>query len=169
MIGEGFTSFCPYGSWSNKPLQLEFKQFQPEHFTEYATWFIDFEMNRHLGPMDQAWLEAVLAQDESKGVTWSVFRDTELVAIVEIAFDPQHHHPPVITAIATKPAHRRQGIGSSVLKKILSIHKRQGYVEHIAYVSIHNPAGLCLVEKAGFVPVTSQPDEHGYLEFRHHQ
>ena len=150
-------------------MYLEFKRFQQEHFDEYVTWFMDPELNRLLGPMDQAWLEAVLAQHESKGVTWSVFRNTELVAVVETAFDPQHHHPPVITAIATKPALRRQGIGSAVLKKILSIHKRRGYVEHNAYVSIHNPAGLCLVEKAGFVPITSQPDEHGYIEFRHHQ
>jgi len=60
--------------------KFELKQFQPEYFAEYASWFVDPELNRQLGPMDPAWLEVVLSQPESAGVTWAAFRGMELVA-----------------------------------------------------------------------------------------
>ena len=150
-------------------MDFEFKRFQQEHFDEYASWFVDPELNHLLGPMDQAWLEAVLAQPESEGVTWAVFRGRELVAIAETIFDPEQHRPAVISAVATKPGCRGQGIGSTVLRQLLSLHKDQGLVEHVAYISVHNPAGRGCAAKAGFVPVTSQPDEHGFMEYRHYQ
>src|SRR5687767_7461092 len=140
-------------------MYLEFKRFQQEHFDEYVTWFMDPELNRLLGPMDQAWLESVLAQPESEGVTWAIFRSRELVAIAETIFDPEQRRPAVISAVATKPGCRRQGIGVTVLRQLLSLHKSRGLVEHAAYISVHNLAGRGCAEKAGFVPVTSQPDE----------
>jgi ribosomal protein S18 acetylase RimI-like enzyme len=150
-------------------IKLELKHFQREHYAEYASWFVDPELNRHLGPMDQTWLDAVLSRPESAGVTWAVFRGTELVAVAETVFDPEGFLPAGITAIATKPGLRRQGIGTIMLQQILSLHKSKGIVEHVAYVSPHNPDGRRLLEKAGFVVATVEPNEHGYIEFRHQQ
>jgi len=150
-------------------ISLEFKRFQREYYAEYASWFVDSELNRHLGPMDQAWLDAVLSQPESAGLTWAVFRGIEMVAVVETVLDPERRLPAGITAIATKSALRRQGIGTMVLQQILALHRSKGIMEHITYVSINNSGGRRCVEKAGFIAVTSEPDEHGYIEFRHHQ
>ena len=150
-------------------MTIEFKHFQREYYAEYASWFIDGELNRHLGPMDEVWLEAVLSQPKSAGVTWAVFRGIELIAVVETVFDPERHRPAGIIAIAVKPNLRRQGIGTMVLQQFLSLHESQGIVEHVTYVSIHNSGGRRCVEKAGFVPITTKPDELGYIEFRHHQ
>ena len=148
-------------------MNLEFRPFQKEHFSEYASWFSDPELNRHLGPMDLEWLQAVLSQPESQGVTWAVFREMELVAVVETAFDEDHRLPAAIPALATKPRLRRQGIGSSTLQTILARHNRNGILEHVAYISIYNKAGQGCAAKTGFVAVTSQPDARGYIEFRH--
>ena len=150
-------------------MKLEFKRFQQEYYAEYASWFTDPELNHHLGPMDQEWLDVTLSQPESAGVTWAVFRGTKLVAVVETAFDPEHRLPAAVTALAIKPSLRKHGIGTSVLQQILSLHKSKGIVEHVAYVSIHNPGGWRCVEKAGFMAVTAEPNEHGYIMFRHHQ
>ena len=148
-------------------MNLELKQFGREHYAEYASWFVDPELNCHLGPMDEAWLEVVLSQPEEQGITWAVFRDRELVAVVEAVFDPENIFPAGISAIAIKPDLRRQGIGTAALRLALSLHKNLGIVEHVAYVSIHNPGGRRCMERTGFVPVTSEPDERGYIEFRH--
>jgi ribosomal protein S18 acetylase RimI-like enzyme len=147
----------------------ELKRFQQEHFAEYASWFVDHELKHHLGPMDQPWLEAVLSQPESEGITWAVFRDRELVAVVETVFDPENRLSAAITAVATKPSLRRQGIGTTVLRLILSLHKNKGIVEHVAYISIHNTAGQRCLRRTGFMRVPSQPDERGYIKFRHRQ
>lgn len=145
------------------------KRFQQEHYAEYASWFADPELKRHLGPIDQEWLDAVLSQPESAGVTWAVFRHRELVAVVETVFDPENNLRAAITAIAVKPSLRRQGIGTSVLRLILSLHKSKGIAEHVAYISLQNLGGQRWATRAGFVPVTSEPDERGYIEFRHLQ
>lgn len=150
-------------------MNLEFNRFQRESYSEYASWFIDPELNRHLGPMDKDWLDAVLTMPESELVTWAVFRGPELVAIAETVFDPQNKSRAAITAIATKPDLCRQGIGTAVLQHILVLHKGQGIDEHIAYVSEDNPAGQRCFEKVGFAPVASEPDEHGYIECRQRQ
>jgi RimJ/RimL family protein N-acetyltransferase len=150
-------------------MNLDFKCFQREHYPEYAAWFADPELNHQLGPMDEEWLDSILSQPESAGITWAVFRGDELVAVAEIVFDPQNQLPPGITAIATKPTLRRQGIATAALHHIITLHQNQGITEHLAYVSIHNPAGRRCLEKVGFVQATSQPNEHGYHEFRRQQ
>jgi len=146
---------------------LEFRRFQREHYPEYVSWFSDPELNRQLGPLDNDWLEAVLSEPDSAGITWAVFRGAELIAVVETIFDPQNQLPTVISAIAVKPPLRRQGIGTTVLQQILSLHNSKGIGEHVAYVSIHNSGGRRCVEKAGFVPVTTEPDERGYIKLYH--
>jgi GNAT superfamily N-acetyltransferase len=150
-------------------MNLQLKRFQREHYSEYASWFGDPELNRCLGPMDTDWLNAVLSEPEAAGVTWAVFRGPECVAVVETVFDPQKRLPVAITALATRPALRRQGIGTAVLELILSRHERQGITEHVAYIWRDNPSGQRCAEKAGFVPVTSEANERGYIEFRHSQ
>jgi RimJ/RimL family protein N-acetyltransferase len=153
-------------------MHLQLRRFQLEYYPEYASWFVDPELYRHLGPMDKDWLEAVLAESEAEGVTWAVFRGHEMVAVVETFFGPKdsgNDASAVITGLATKPNLRREGIGTAVLRMILSDHKRKGITKHVAYISIDNPAGQRCAEKAGFVSVTSRPDEHGYIELRHGQ
>lgn len=150
-------------------MNLRFKRFQREYYSEYASWFIDPELNRRLGPMGKDWLNAVLCEPESEGITWAVFRGAELVAVVETVFDPQNELPAGIPAVATKPTLRGQGIGTVVLQHIIALHKSRGITEHIVCVSVDNAVGRRCVEKVGFVPVASEPDKYGYIEFRQQQ
>jgi len=146
-------------------MQLEFRRFQQADYPEYAAWFVDAGLDRQLGPMDQAWLDAVLGQPESEGVTWAVFRGEELVAVLEIVFGVLDDPPTGITGLAVKPTLRRQGIGMAVLHQLLEQHHRQGLHQHVAYVATHNEAARRCIERIGFVP-TSAPNEHGYVEFQ---
>jgi GNAT superfamily N-acetyltransferase len=148
-------------------MDLEIKRFRRGHYPEYASWFVDPELNRHLGPIDMDWLHAVLSQSEAEGATWAVFHDGDLVAVIGTVFDPQNQFPSVISAIAVKPSLRRQGIGTAVLQRILLLDQCKGSVEHMAYISAENPAGQRCLFKAGFAPMASEPNEHGYLAFRY--
>lgn len=147
-------------------MELEFSRFKRKYYREYVAWFSDQELNRQLGPMDEAWLEAVLSMPEAEGVIWAVFRAKEMIAVVETVTDPQQVLPAVITGIAVKPALRRQGIGSAVLEHIFRQHERQGILEHFAYISVNNMPSRRFFEKAGFIAVSLAPDEHGFIEFR---
>lgn len=148
-------------------MDLELQQFTKEHFVEYASWFADPDLNRQLGPMDDAWLELVMRGGEVPGdETWAVLRDGELVAVVEALVAAEDPASYTIGAVATKPVLRRQGIGTRSLQHVLDLHKSRGIVEHSARVSVDNTAGQRCAAKAGFVPVSSVPDQHGYVELR---
>lgn len=148
-------------------MDLELRQFTKEYFAEYASWFADPELNRQLGPMDEAWLELVMRGGEVPGdETWAVLRAGELVAVVEALVDTESPVSYTIGAVATKPALRRQGIGALALRYVLGLHQSRGILEHTARVSASNTAGQRCAAKAGFVSLSSAPDQHGYLSLR---
>jgi RimJ/RimL family protein N-acetyltransferase len=147
-------------------VDLELRAFAREDFAEFASWFADPELNRRLGPMDDAWLDLTLSGGEQPGdETWALFRGGQLVAVVEALIDPQGGSH-TIGGVATKPSLRRQGIGTAALQRILAEHDRRGIVEHTARVAADNQPGRRCAAKAGFVPLDSQPDAHGYLDLR---
>lgn len=146
---------------------LNFVRFTADDYPEYKSWFADADLNAHLGPMDQDWLDAVLAERDEDGAIWAVFEGETLVAVVEIGFDPRHKLPAVICAIATKPALRRRGIARAVLREAMRQSHARGIREHQCVVEQHNAAARRLVESEGFQLISAVPDDHGYLRYSH--
>lgn len=146
-------------------MKLEFRRFQRKEYPEYTAWFQNEELNNRLGPMDTDWLEAVLSQPETQGITWAIYGAEEFVAVVETAFDPDGHLPTAIPAIAVKPELQGKGIGKAVLQQVLAMHQARGKSDHIAFVATDNLAARKLLESVGFVATSQEPDSHGYVEF----
>jgi ribosomal protein S18 acetylase RimI-like enzyme len=146
---------------------LKFLPFRREFYKEYASWFGDAELNRHLGPMDNDWLECTLSEPKSSGITWAVFRGTELVGVVETKCDPTNQLPAAILAVAVKPGLRGQGIGSEIVGEILSRDHAKGLLEHVGYVSPENTGAQQFLEKSGFKRIGVDPSRSLYIEFRH--
>lgn len=148
-------------------MHLEVRPFAVEDLAEYSSWFTDPELDRYLGPIDDAWREAMVSGGEVEGdETWAVLRDGKLVAVVDALIDTNDRSSYIITSVAAKPALRGQGIGPAALQHVLDLHERRGIVKHTAKVRVGNTAGRRCAEKAGFVPVRSGPDEHGYIELQ---
>jgi RimJ/RimL family protein N-acetyltransferase len=148
-------------------MDLEIRPFARTDFAEYGSWFADPDLNRNLGPMDDGWLEpAVSGGEVADDETWAVLRDGQLVAVVEALVDTNDRSSYMISAAATKPALRGQGIGTAALKHVLDLHKSRGILKHAAKVSVDNTAGQRCAAKAGFVPLNSEPDQYGYIELR---
>lgn len=117
--------------------------------------------------MGEDWLEAVLSRDPSTGATWAALRDGELLAVVETAFCPDDPRLAAITALATRPCLHRQGVGTTVLKRLLRHHHEEGRPQHLAYIKANNGAALRCFRRVGFVVSGLEPNEHGYLLFRY--
>lgn len=146
-------------------MKLTFQRFQEQDFQAYALWLVDPEQDRWLGPMGQEWLEAVLSEEESEGATWAVFRAGMLVTVAETAFDLKGNRA-AVTALAVRPKLRKQGIGTA-LEELLDVHRREGLLEDVAFVREDNRTAQRCLERVGFMPVTPEPNENGYLEFRY--
>ena len=146
-------------------MSLQFVAFRREFYEEYLSWFADAELNRHLGPMGEDWLGAVLSEPENEGVTWAVFRGAELVGVASVSYDPENKRPAGITAVAVKPALRGQGIGSEIMREVLARDHARGIREHTGIVSPDNPGAQRFLEKLGFERV-GVVRESGFIEFR---
>ena len=144
-------------------MNLEFRWFQKDDFSEYAGWFSDPELNRWLGPMDEEWLAAVLKEAETDGETWAVFRSVELVAVLETAFHPEQRNLAAITGLAVKPQRKRQGLGKAALAQVLHLHRCRGIRRHLAYVKVDNFAARRCLERVGFS--LNQPSKEGFLSY----
>lgn len=142
---------------------LVFDRFRREHFDEYLAWFVDPELNRRLGPMDDEWLTAILGETDEQGITWAVFVGSEFVGVVETVFGSDL--PCAITAIAVKPAWRRQGLGRAMLRQLFVDYRARGIEAYLAYVEQTNVAASKLLLDEGFRAV-SVPNDKGFVEFR---
>src|SRR5262249_55078432 len=98
---------------------VQFRKFTRADFPEYKSWFMDPELNRQLGPMDDEWLEYVL--NEQDGAQYTIFRDDEIVAVLGILLPDERRPDYYITDLAVKPSLRGQRIGSGTLQKLFEL------------------------------------------------
>lgn len=147
-------------------MQLSFRKFQAGDFATYKAWFTDPELERRLGPLDDEWLAAVLSKRASDGATWLVLDGDAPVAVVETSLHPTDSSLAAITELAVKPELRGRGIGMAVLQEVLALRRREGRLEHLAYIREDNGTARRCFERSRFVPVTLTPNGEGFLEFR---
>lgn len=103
---------------------MRYARFTRADFATYRQWFVDAELNRQLGPVDEDWLEYVLA-DEA-GMQFSFFVGDELLAVAGVVVPSTPDDPYVITDLAVQPGRRRQGIGSEALARLLAAEEFAG-------------------------------------------
>ena len=143
--------------------QLIFSLFEEKDFPEYRSWYEDAELDKRLGPMNEDWLKHI--RHEADGCQYSVFRDDELVAVVGIKYPTEQYTYYCITDLAIKPSLRGQGIGSEVLKGLMSHPDLQEQKMWRSYVDERNPKAKAFLQKNGWICIGDSPDEHGMWIF----
>lgn len=142
-------------------MNVRFTKFTAEDFPEYKAWYEDAELNMRLGPMDDAWLDHILT--ENNGCQYSVFCEKELIAVIGILFPNPEHPAYYITDFAIKPALRNQGIGSEVLLELVKLHPLKRGETWRMFIDERNPRAKIFFERNGWNCVSEIPDEHGMV------
>ncbi|WP_424935664.1 MULTISPECIES: GNAT family N-acetyltransferase [Bacteria] len=78
-------------------------------------WYADPVLDRELGPLDEEWLEAVLAEHD--GVQLVLEEDGEPAGLVGVVWG-HDDLPHAITDIAVDPARRGEGLGRRVVQAV---------------------------------------------------
>ncbi|MEH3128969.1 MAG: GNAT family N-acetyltransferase [Mycolicibacterium neoaurum] len=113
-----------------------------------AAWFGDEELNRRLGPLDEEWLEHVLA--ESAGVQLVITdADGAPVGLAGCAWGPSDGVH-AITDLAVCPWRRRSGLGREVLSAVLSWGDHPPTRGWVAFVDPDNRAAVEFFVAAGW-------------------
>lgn len=96
---------------------IELLSFAESDFPEYQAWYLDAALNQALGPMDEEWLAAVLA--EVPPAQFSLWVDGELSAVCGIVRGEGAEADWVVTDLAVRPDLRGRGLGRLALIEIL--------------------------------------------------
>ena len=110
-------------------------------------WFTDETLNRELGPLDEEWLEYVLADRE--GAELVVEEDGQPVALVGIVWGDARH-PHGITDLAIDPARRRTSIGRRAVAAILAWPELPPTTRWVAFVDRGNRPARSFFEALGW-------------------
>lgn len=138
-------------------MDLTFSRFRPSDLGEYAAWFEDAETSRRLSNPDAAWLAYVM----NEAGAWAVRDETgALLAVVEAGGDVARGYISVTVA----PERRGHGIGGEAIRLF---HAGPG--KHFAVlegrIAPDNTASISMIQKAGFVLISPEPDADGMLRF----
>jgi ribosomal protein S18 acetylase RimI-like enzyme len=126
---------------------LNVRRFLADDFVVYKHWYADALLDRHLGPMDDAWLAHVLT--DTDGEQWVALADGTLVAVIGLAPDPEYDAW-VITDVAVDPARRGQGWGRSAVHALLALPAMQTRHRWRAYVAEDNPQAQSFFDALGW-------------------
>lgn len=129
---------------------------------EYLSWFRDPELDRQLGPMDEAWLAHVLAARDA--VQLAAVGAEELLAVVGVHFATSEFPWLYLTDFAVRPNLRRTGIGRIVLARLLGWPEFAAVAQWRTGVLAGNPAALLYFERAGWRRTGEVDAESGMIE-----
>ena len=117
---------------------MKHRTFQRRDFEEYHSWFTDSLLQETLGPLDDEWLNCVLAEDPPS--QFSFFVDDQFVAVAGISFPDQDNPYFVITDVAVQPGKRRLGFGAKAIQILQNIFIDPEFCQcpWLAYVELNN-------------------------------
>ncbi|MFI5435157.1 GNAT family N-acetyltransferase [Rhodococcus baikonurensis] len=110
-------------------------------------WYEDETLDRELGPLDDEWLEYVLATHS--GVQLVVLDGVDPVALVGCAWDPNGHEHG-ITDLAIDPRRRRNGLGRATIDCVRSWPEHPPTTGWVAFVDQGNEPAYRFFSELGW-------------------
>ena len=141
---------------------LTLHPFARHHYPTYAGWFADARIDDALGPMDEAWLEHVLYDDE--GVQYAVCAGDQLIGVVGLVLGDADHDYPVITDLAVRPDLIGKGLGPHILELVYERHPLPPGRRYMTYVATRNRPAKRFFERNGW-EMTEAGEQDGMLEY----
>lgn len=118
----------------------------------------------------EAWMNAsretinkllVISEERKDAPIFGAWEDDNLVGLVGIKRDlrPSVRHKSTLWGLYVRPAHRKQGIGRSLLMEVVTVLKEEPDLRLIrAVVTITSKDALALLKKEGFKIYGREPD-----------
>ena len=139
---------------------MEIRYFTKNDFPIYTTWFEDDQLNKALGPIDEAWLNYVLAESPPSQFSCSI--EGTIVAVVGIARPTESNANYVITDIAVDPERKRTGLASRALLSV--IEETDPNASWTAYVERPNETAFRFFESLDWIP-TIPAEKNEMIQF----
>ncbi len=146
--------------------QLRLRPFTEPDLVLVEPWFDDAETKRYLGgrdwPRETLALVRRLPLDATDRRAWLAFDGDSIVGLADVE---TYGDGTASVAVVIDPARRSQGHGARVLELVCEELGSRGVHEVRGGVHIGNVASHRCALRAGFAPVSPEPDEDGFVDY----
>ncbi len=134
---------------------LSVRAFAADDYSWLQVWYEDPVLDEELGPLDDEWLEYVLADETGEQLV--VLTDGAPVAVVGIVWANGENAAHAVTDIAVDPARRGTGLGRTALDQVVAHVEREAPDGWVAFVDRENLAAFAFFSALGWEH-TAEPD-----------
>lgn len=155
--------FVLLGCYTFSVDSIVFTPLVAEHLQELEQWHQDSELaRRYAGTKWPLQLWDILQKDPMRRC-WVVSAGDEAIGYVDFEMHPEEHLAWI--GLAVKAEKRGQGWGKRILQAFLKTPFAQKFTEIRAGIEPDNTASIHCFSSAGFVPLSTKPDEEGVIDY----
>ncbi len=130
-------------------MSMQIRKFEAADYPAYQTWFKHPDINQHLGPIDEEWLQHIL--EDKAGAQFCFLEGEKLLAVVGVVWANSENPFHVISDIAVNPKYQRQGLGQKAIHQLLAHHDTSAYKQWSAYVHHKNNPAQGFFKSLGWI------------------
>lgn len=141
---------------------MELRKIRAADWDWIQQWFLDEDLNRELGPLDQEWLDHVLSAADS--IQLVAEQDKRPVALIGCVWGDGGDLPHAITDIAVDPALRGTGQAKAIVQAVLAWPGHPPARRWVAFVFPENTRACHFFESLGWehVALVDQMNEYEF-------
>ncbi|MEL6683162.1 MAG: GNAT family N-acetyltransferase [Pseudomonadota bacterium] len=128
--------------------QIKLRRVRREDYSWIKHWFADPWLDQALGPIDEAWMDHVLAAHDGVELVGEV--DDAPVAMIGLVWAKVGQPLHAVTSLAVHPAKRRCGYGRQILIAALQWHEIPKAAGWMAYVDDDNHPPAQMLRSMGW-------------------
>ncbi|WP_277669002.1 GNAT family N-acetyltransferase [Caproiciproducens galactitolivorans] len=136
--------------------ELIFHDINIEHVPIVNSWYCDAD-SFHVERLTEEFINYVASNPNYD--CWIISSNNEFVGKV----DAEIENDKVYVSIIVNPDYRRKGYGKKILQQIINRFEKTEIKQIIAGIFYTNEASKRLFFSVGFVPLSTDPDEDGFI------
>ncbi|MFF2622351.1 GNAT family N-acetyltransferase [Oerskovia jenensis] len=136
------------GTVGGEVAALSVRAFTADDYPWLQAWYQDPVLDEELGPLDDEWLEYVLADETGEELV--VLADGVPVAVVGIVWANGGNAAHAVTDVAVDPARRGTGLGRTALDQVVAHVEREAPDGWVAFVDRENLAAFAFFSALGW-------------------
>ena len=128
---------------------ITLERFDTTHFKEYKSWFAHPSISKHLGNIDEEWLDYII--NDQLGIDLAGMLSNQLIGVCGIVYPTTQDPYYAISNLAIKPELQNQGLGSVFLACCMDCFHLKPGVFWSTFVHQNNLIAFHFFQKNGWV------------------
>lgn len=138
--------------------RVKFHDIHVKHIPVVNSWYVDAD-SFHVEKLTEDFINYVASNPNYH--CWMISSQSELIGKVDFEIEEDKAY----ISIIIRPDYRRKEYGKKTLQQIQKLFVNSNLKQIIAGICHENEASKKLFSSVGFIPLSNEPDEDGFINF----